>query len=121
MTDTPDLNELIRELNEDPLQIPGEARPESADSTRLDAWLKELVQRAGSDLLLVAGAPPSVRIDGRIGPLSEGPLSGEEIEEAVVPVFNDGKICLGWVLATRSLLFGPRNFRGRLLDTRCEM
>src|SRR6185436_705504 len=44
-----------------------------------------LVRRAGSDLLLVPGAPPSVRIDGQISPLASGPLSGEEIEEAVVP------------------------------------
>ena len=84
MTDTPDLNELIRELNEDPLANP-ETRPESPDSARLDGWLGQLVQRAGSDLLLVAGAPPSVRIDGRISPLAGGPLSGDEIEEAMVP------------------------------------
>ena len=87
MTDTPDLNELIRELNEDPLRAAREARVEavSADSGRLDAWLQQLVQRAGSDLLLVAGAPPSVRIDGRIAALGGPPLSGDEIEEAVVP------------------------------------
>ena len=45
----------------------------------------ELVGRSGSDLLLVAGAPPSVRVDGRIAPLSGGPLYGDEIEEAVLP------------------------------------
>src|SRR5262249_45240200 len=37
------------------------------------------------DLLLVAGAPPSIRTDGSIAPLKEPPLSGEEIEEAVLP------------------------------------
>ncbi len=52
---------------------------------RLDAWLVELVRRAGSDLLLVAGAAPAVRIDGRVSALPEPPLSGEEIEEAVLP------------------------------------
>ena len=36
-------------------------------------------------MLLVAGAPPSIRVDGRIHPLDEGPLDGEEIEGAVVP------------------------------------
>ena len=39
----------------------------------------------GSDLLLVAGAPPSIRVDGRVAPLAEGPLDGVEIEEAVLP------------------------------------
>ena len=31
------------------------------------------------------GAPPSLRIDGQVVPLMEGPLGGEEIEDAVVP------------------------------------
>ena len=92
MDDTPDINELIRELNEDGL-VSDADRVESTESVRdsselavrLDAWLQELVRRAGSDLLLVPGAPPSVRIDGQISPLASGPLSGEEIEEAVVP------------------------------------
>jgi twitching motility protein PilT len=94
MADTQDLNELIRELNEDgtiraSVREPDVSDPsdeaESRDSSRLDTWLAELVRRAGSDLLLVAGAPPSVRIDGRILPLPGGPLSGEEIAEAVIP------------------------------------
>jgi twitching motility protein PilT len=95
VTDTPDLNELIRELNEDPL-APKETRvsevarvsdtgDETRDPSRLDAWLEQLVQRSGSDLLLVAAAPPSLRVDGRVTPLGGAPLSGEEIEEAVVP------------------------------------
>ena len=92
MDDTPDINELIRELNEDGLAVDAD-RVESTEAVRnsselpvrLDAWLQELVRRAGSDLLLVPGAPPSVRIDGEIRPLASGPLSGEEIEDAVVP------------------------------------
>ncbi len=84
MDDAPDINELIRELNEDGL-VSDADRVESTEAVRLDAWLQELVRRAGSDLLLVPGAPPSVRIDGQISPLASGPLSGEEIEEAVVP------------------------------------
>jgi twitching motility protein PilT len=44
-----------------------------------------LADRNGSDLLLVAGAPPSVRVDGRVQPLAEGPLDGMDIEEAVLP------------------------------------
>jgi len=83
MDDAEDLNELIRELNE--------GRPSArtgavdSDSVRLDRWLQELTTRSGSDLLLVAGAPPSVRLDGRLQALSEPPLSGDEIEEAVLP------------------------------------
>jgi twitching motility protein PilT len=84
MDETEDLNRLIRELNED-RPAPRPLATESSEAVRLDRWLAELVGRAGSDLLLVAGAPPSLRIDGRVTPLSEPPLSGEEIEEAVLP------------------------------------
>jgi len=76
-----DINQLIRQLNTE--------RPPGSDggsSVRLEGWLQTLVQRAGSDLLLVAGAPPSLRVDGKITPLPHAPLSGEEIEEAVLPV-----------------------------------
>jgi twitching motility protein PilT len=83
MADTDDINQLIRELNED--RPPAGTAAEATEAVRLDAWLEELVARAGSDLLLVAGAPASVRVDGRILPLSGAPLSGDEIEEAVVP------------------------------------
>lgn len=102
MDDTEDINRLIRELNADspraadsaerprPEAVAGEAADESSEveAVRLDGWLAELVRRAGSDLLLVAGAPPSLRIDGRVIPLSAPPLSGDEIEEAVVPALG---------------------------------
>src|SRR6266508_4245867 len=71
-----DINRLIRELNaEGREEVPGE------DSARLD----RLLERRGSDLLLVAGSPPCVRIDGAVVALPEAPVSGEEIEETVLP------------------------------------
>ena len=36
-------------------------------------------------MLLVAGAPPSIRVDSKVIPLAEGPLDGLDIEEAVLP------------------------------------
>jgi twitching motility protein PilT len=50
--------------------------------------LERVVERSASDLLLVAGAPPSVRVDGVVASLEPafgGPLSSEEIEDAVLP------------------------------------
>ncbi len=55
------------------------------DSSRLEQWLGLLASRNGSDLLLVAGAPPSIRVDSKVIPLAEGPLDGLDIEEAVLP------------------------------------
>ena len=80
MAETQDLNRLIQELNAD-------AAPETAaeNAARLTHWLEALLARKGSDLLLVAGAPPSIRVDGRVLALPEEPLSGDEIEETVLP------------------------------------
>ncbi len=60
--------------------------PDRPRSGQLRAWLQRLLERRGSDLLLVAGAPPSARVDGRVVPLSgEAVLDGEQIEAAVLP------------------------------------
>jgi twitching motility protein PilT len=53
---------------------------------KLDAWLRLLSERRGSDLLLVAGEPPTIRIDGVLHRSESGPLDGVEIEDLVVPV-----------------------------------
>src|SRR6185503_14852492 len=81
MKDPEDLDALVSELN---AEAPRGRTPES-DTARLRAWIEEAVERGASDLLLVAGAPPSMRIDGTVTPLPEGPLGGEEIADAVVP------------------------------------
>jgi twitching motility protein PilT len=84
MADEPhDIDRLVLELNS---AVPAQARtPASGDTARLEGWLRLLAARGGSDLLLVAGAPPAVRLDGKVVPLAEGPLDGDEIEEAVLP------------------------------------
>ena len=38
---------------------------------RIEEWLREVVRRKGSDLLLVAASPPAVRVDGRLQPIGE--------------------------------------------------
>jgi twitching motility protein PilT len=55
------------------------------DTSRLERWLRTLAAAGGSDLLLVAGCPPSIRVDGRVRPLADGPLDGLDIEESVLP------------------------------------
>ena len=81
MTDPDDLDALVLELNA------GAPRPAAeGDSARLRGWLRQVVEQSASDLLLVAGAPPLLRVSGAVVPLPEGPLGGEEIADAVVPV-----------------------------------
>lgn len=81
--DDPDA--LARELNEMAPAAPAEM---SADSVQLDAWLAVLVGRRGSDLLLVADAPPSIRVDGEVHRLEEASLDGQDIEQAVLPALS---------------------------------
>src|SRR6478672_7175769 len=80
MDEVEDINRLIRELNAE-----GQGEASGEGSARLNRWLEGLVERRRSDLLLVAGSPPCVRTDGAVLPLREAPVSGEEIEEAVLP------------------------------------
>ena len=94
-----DIDRLIIELNAS-AEPASSGEPRRGDTSRLEQWLRLLAQRSGSDLLLVAGAPPAVRLDGKVVSLPEGPLDGLEIEEAVVPAlaphaqrqYRDGRI-----------------------------
>ncbi len=79
MGDPIDLDRLAAELTR-----PGGGTP-SAGETRLDDWLRLVADRSASDLLLVAGEPPALRIEGRIERVAAGPLDGSEVEDAVLP------------------------------------
>ncbi len=98
MQPSDDLDDLIRELNasgEADLEADPDAPPRAlpivgepaakGDTARLERWLSLLRERGASDLLLVSGAPPVMRLDGRVLPLSEGPLDGDEIQHVVYP------------------------------------
>jgi twitching motility protein PilT len=75
------IDHLIAELN----ATPEPALPAAGDTGRLEGWLRILVDSGGSDLLLVPGASPSIRVDGRVRPLADGPIDGVDVEESVLP------------------------------------
>ncbi len=59
----------------------------------IDPWLEELWANNGTDLLLTAGAPPLVRIDGQIQPVKgEEPLTAARAERIVMAVMGDDLI-----------------------------
>jgi twitching motility protein PilT len=60
-----------------------EARPREA--LQLNQWLEQLVARKGSDLVLVPEAPACLRVEGAMHAIDSRPLSGPEIEAAVLP------------------------------------
>lgn len=78
MSDPDDLDRLVDELN-------ASARERAHAPARLEEWLRVLRQHGGSDLYLVAGVPPSVRVHGAIRRLHEPVLDGDEIEAQVLP------------------------------------
>ena len=80
-SDRDDLDALVVELNAGVGRAPAPDR----ETARLHAWLEFVVERSASDLLLVAGAPPALRIAGAVTPLLEAPLGSEEIADAIVP------------------------------------
>ena len=65
--------------------VPAERTPATPDTGRLEAWLARLVEQRGSDLLLVAGAPAAIRVDGLVSRLDDSVLDGVDIEQAVLP------------------------------------
>ena len=93
MTDD-DLDAIVKQLNAfRPAEAEAPRLAHSTDhvtvgeeqTTRLRRWLQHVVVQGASDLLLVADAPPSVRIDGAVVRLDEDPLQSEDIAAAVVP------------------------------------
>jgi twitching motility protein PilT len=78
------LNELAKELGRS-----GHSQStDSAAAAQLDQWLNTLVEKGGSDLLLVEGAPPCLRVQGEVHRLEPASLDGPEIEAAVLPALS---------------------------------
>jgi twitching motility protein PilT len=70
----------------DPIEI--RATGNTSELARLNNWLHTLVSDGGSDLLLIPGAPASIRFEGEIRFIDTQALNGREIEAAVLPAMN---------------------------------
>src|SRR5690606_28337211 len=53
--------------------------------------LKLMVEKGGSDLCITAGVPPSMKVHGRIIPVTKTPLSPEQTRETVLAVMNESQ------------------------------
>jgi twitching motility protein PilT len=84
MEKSQELEQIVRELND-----ASEAkRRELGEASQVDRWLGRLVAEAGSDLLLVPGAPASMLMEGSVKALDSRPLDGAEIEDIVLPALT---------------------------------
>jgi twitching motility protein PilT len=84
MEESGELNRLVRELNEGRTAEPADV----AATATLDQWLAELVEKGGSDLLLVEGAPPCMRVQGEVRRMEANTLDAADIEAAVLPALS---------------------------------
>jgi len=86
LTPDPELDQLVRQLNESgggPAEENGEAAwpPASVpDGNPLERLLIDMAQRGASDLLLLAGLPPVLRIGGRLTRAEEAALDADDIQ-----------------------------------------
>lgn len=55
----------------------------------LDKFLKLMVDKNSSDLFITAGVPPSMKVHGRILPVTKQPLSPEQVREIVMSVMSE--------------------------------
>jgi len=56
-----------------------------ATGARLEAWLRVVADRGASDLILLAGEPPTLRVDGLIVRTTGAEIDGVDIEQMVLP------------------------------------
>src|ERR1700741_172867 len=68
--------------------LDSQAKSGASAAGQLDEWLSRLVDRGGSDLLLIAGVPPCIRFEGQVQPIGSKILTGPEIEAAVLPALT---------------------------------
>jgi twitching motility protein PilU len=90
--------------------------------------LKFVVEKGASDLFITAGVPPSVKLNGRLTPVTRSPLSPDQAKDLVYGVmnseqqrvFNREHEC-NFAIATRALgrfrvsAFQQRNMVGMVL------
>jgi twitching motility protein PilT len=82
MDDTPKI-ELVRDPEDRDLKL-----TDAVATARLNRWLATLVERGGSDLLLIHGAAACIRLNGEVISLDNRALRGQEIESAVLPALT---------------------------------
>jgi twitching motility protein PilT len=83
----PQLEQLVRELNDvepatDEERAASPAWPSAtvAEGNPLEKLLIDMAQRGASDLLIVAGVPPVLRVGGRLARTADAPLSSDDIQ-----------------------------------------
>lgn len=57
----------------------------------IDKLLRIMVEKGASDLFITAGVPPSIKVHGKVLPVTSSPLSPEKTRETVLGVMNESQ------------------------------
>ncbi len=57
----------------------------------IEKLLQIVVEKGASDLFITAGVPPSIKVNGRVLPVTTSPLSPEKTRETVLGVMNENQ------------------------------
>jgi twitching motility protein PilU len=57
----------------------------------IDKLLQIMVEKGASDLFITAGVPPSIKVHGKVVPVTTTPLSPEKTRETVLGVMNESQ------------------------------
>ncbi len=55
------------------------------------SFLKLMVHKKASDLFITAGVPPSMKINGRIAPITQNPLTAQQSRDMVINIMTPGQ------------------------------
>src|SRR5579883_1953043 len=83
-----ELSKLVAELNR---AAPSQKLPparESVSTASLESLLHKAASRNASDVLLIAGAPPMLRINGNLAAGDSTPLDAEDVRADVLPLLE---------------------------------
>ena len=58
----------------------------------IDTWLKMLHEERGSDLFITVGAPPCIKVNGKIKPVNREPLSKESATSIVLGTMSEEQV-----------------------------
>lgn len=56
---------------------------------KIDLYLKEVIEKNGSDLHFKVGKPPLIRINGELIPISQPPITKKEMEDILLSLLTD--------------------------------
>jgi len=60
--------------------------------TVIDSWLRMLHEESGSDLFVTVGAPPCIKVNGKIKPVNREPLSKESATNIVLGTMSEEQV-----------------------------